>query len=71
MPTNLREVCPRLKVLIADVACGQMELPESVRKTFGRDLQGGGWRPVGIKKLIVLPRRWIVERTVAWRGRHK
>ena len=41
----------------------------------------GGWRvpsgcdivkkPLGIKTVVVLPKRWIVERTVAWRGQNR
>ncbi|TWT90283.1 Transposase DDE domain protein [Pseudobythopirellula maris] len=26
-------------------------------------------RPVGVKGFVVLPKRWIVERTFAWLGR--
>jgi putative transposase len=28
-------------------------------------------RPVGIKGFIVLPRRWVVERTFAWLGNYR
>ena len=28
-------------------------------------------RPVGIKGFVVLPKRWIVERTFAWLGRYR
>jgi hypothetical protein len=28
-------------------------------------------RPIGIKGFVVLPKRWIVERTFAWLARHR
>ena len=28
-------------------------------------------RPVGVKVFVVLPKRWIVERKVAWLGRYR
>jgi putative transposase len=28
-------------------------------------------RPVGVKGFIVLPRRWVVERTFAWLSRYR
>jgi len=37
----------------------------------------GGWlldsskRPDGVSRFHVLPRRWVVERTVAWLGRYR
>ena len=67
---KLRRVCPRLKVLFADSAYGRKELPEWVGETFGWILQVV-LRPVGIKKFVVLPKRWIVERTFAWLARYR
>ena len=28
-------------------------------------------RPVGLKGFVVLPKRWIVERTLAWLARYR
>jgi putative transposase len=28
-------------------------------------------RPVGVKGFVLLPKRWIVERTFAWLGRYR
>ena len=28
-------------------------------------------RPVGVKGFVVVPRRWVVERTFAWLGRYR
>jgi putative transposase len=28
-------------------------------------------RPVGVKSFVLLPRRWVVERTFAWLGRYR
>jgi putative transposase len=39
--------------------------------------QACGWvlqtilRPVGVKGFVLLPRRWVVERTFAWLGRYR
>ena len=41
---------------------------EVVRETFGWILQTV-LRPVGVKGFVVLPKRWIVERTFAWLSR--
>src|SRR5690606_21385899 len=54
----------RLRVLFADSAYGRNGLPEWVRTTFGWVLQTV-LRPVGVKGFVVLPKRWIVERTFA------
>lgn len=67
---KLRQICPRLKVLFADSAYGRKELPKWVRQTFGWVLQVV-LRPVGQKKFVVLPKRWIVERTFAWLARYR
>ena len=58
----------RLKVIFADSAYGRNELPEWVRETFGWLLQTI-LRPVNAKGFVVLPKRWIVERTFAWISR--
>lgn len=28
-------------------------------------------RPVGVKGFVILPRRWVVERTFGWLGRYR
>ena len=58
----------RLRVLFADSAYGRNDLPTLVKETFGWLLQTI-LRPVGIKGFVVLPKRWIVERTFAWLAR--
>ena len=62
---KLSETCPRLKVLFADSAYGRNGLPDWVAETFGWLLQTV-LRPVGVKGFVVLPKRWIVERTIGW-----
>ena len=64
----MREGFGRLKVLFADSAYGRSGLPEWVRATFGWMLQTV-LRPVGVPGFVVLPKRWIVERTFAWLSR--
>lgn len=63
--TRLRESCRRLKVLFGDAAYGRSGLPEWTRRTCGWVLQTV-LRPVGVKGFVILPKRWIVERTFGW-----
>lgn len=65
---RLRERFRRLKVVFADSAYGRNDLPAWVRETFGWVLQTV-LRPVGVKGFVVLPKRWIIERTFAWISR--
>ena len=65
---RLRDRFHRLKVVFADSAYGRNDLPAWVRETFGWVLQTV-LRPVGVKGFVVLPKRWIIERTFAWISR--
>jgi putative transposase len=65
---RLKQCFRRLKVVFADSAYGRNDLPAWVRETFGWVLQTV-LRPVGIKGFVVLPKRWVVERTFSWIGR--
>lgn len=58
----------RLKVIFGDSAYGRSGLPQWMHETFNKILQTV-LRPVGIKDFVVLPKRWIVERTFGWLGR--
>ena len=60
----------RLKVLWADSAYGRSGLPEWVRATYGWILQTI-LRPVGAAGFVLLPKRWVVERTFGWLGRYR
>jgi putative transposase len=60
----------RLKVIFADSAYGRNGLPEAVKQAFGWILQTV-LRPVDVKGFVVLPKRWIVERTFGWLGRYR
>jgi len=60
----------RLRVLFADSAYGRNGLPQWVKETFGWILQTV-LRPVATKGFVVLPKRWIVERTFAWLARYR
>lgn len=68
--TALRERFKRLKVVFADSAYSRNDLPGWVKETFGWLLQTV-LRPVGSKAFVVLPKRWIVERTFAWLMRYR
>ena len=63
--TKLREHFRRLKVIFADSAYGRSGLPAWTRQTCGWILQTI-LRPVGLGHFVVLPKRWIVERTFRW-----
>jgi putative transposase len=58
----------RLELIWADG--GYENLVASVRQQFGWQLEIVR-RPVGSKGFIVLPRRWVVERTFGWFGRYR
>ena len=60
----------RLKVIFGDVAYGRDGLPDWVKNSFGWILQTV-LRPVGVKGFVVLPKRWIIERTFAWLLRYR
>lgn len=66
----LAERFKRLKVVFADSAYGRCGLPEWVKQTYRWVLQTV-LRPVGCKGFVVLPKRWIVERTFAWLARYR
>ena len=55
----------RLLVIFADSAYARCGLPDWVKTVFGWILQPV-LRPVGVKGFVILPKRWIVERTFAW-----
>lgn len=67
---KLYEKFRRLKVIFGDSAYGRSELPAWVAGTFGWVLQTV-LRPVNVQGFVVLPKRWIVERTFAWLGRYR
>ena len=60
----------RLTVVFGDSAYGRQGLPKWVFETFGWILQTV-LRPVHTKGFVVLPKRWIVERTFAWIVRYR
>jgi len=67
---RLKERFHRLKVIFADSAYGRNNLPECVKGAFGWLLQTV-LRPANVKGFVVLPKRWIVERTFGWLGRYR
>src|SRR5262245_11846491 len=60
----------RMTVIFADSAYGRNDLPDAVRQAFGWILQTV-LRPVDVRGFVVLPKRWIVERTFGWLGRYR
>lgn len=67
---KLSEKFRRLKVIFGDSAYGRNNLPQWVKDAFGWVLQTV-LRPVGVKDFVILPKRWIVERTFAWLARYR
>ena len=67
---KLKQQFSRLKVVFADSAYSRNGLIDWVNETFGWLLRTV-LRPVGLKGFVVLPKRWIVERTFAWLMRHR
>jgi len=59
---------PRLQVLWADGAYASVA---AWAKRTCRWVVQTVLRPVGVKGFVLLPKRWIVERTFAWLGRYR
>ena len=67
---RLKQNFHRIRVVFGDAAYGENGLPEWVQETFGWVLQTV-LRPVAAQGFVVLPKRWIVERTFAWLARYR
>jgi putative transposase len=67
---RLKQNFHRIRVVFGDAAYGKNGLPEWVQETFGWVLQTV-LRPVAAQGFVVLPKRWIVERTFAWLARYR
>ena len=67
---QLHQQFRRIQVVFGDQIYGRGGLPMWVEQTFGWILQTV-LKPVGIKSFVVLPKRWIVERTFAWLNRYR
>ena len=67
---RIKERYRRLKVVFADSAYSKCGLPDWARDTCKVILQAV-LRPVKAKGFVILPKRWIVERTFGWLNRHR
>lgn len=67
---RLRGCFKRLALIWGDSAYGRAGLPEWVKATFGWIMQTI-LRPTKAKGFVLLPKRWIAERTFAWLGRYR
>lgn len=63
-----RERVKKLLVVFGDSAYGRSGLPEWAKRTCRFKLQTV-LRPIESKGFVILPKRWIVERTFAWINR--
>jgi putative transposase len=61
---------PRLRLVRADSAYGRYGLPEWVVQ-LGHFLLTLVKRPLGAVGFVLLPQRWVVERTFGWLGRYR
>ena len=68
--TGIRDKFRRLKVVFGDSAYGRSGLPSWLQVHCNVILQTV-LRPVGVKGFVILPKRWIVERTFAWMNLHR
>lgn len=68
--TGIREKFRRLKVVFGDSAYGRSGLPCWLKEHCNVILQTV-LRPVGVRGFVILPKRWIVERTFAWMNLHR
>ena len=66
--SKARSRVKKLLVVFGDSAYGRSGLPSWTKKTCGFMLQTI-LRPVATKGFVILPKRWIVERTFAWINR--
>jgi putative transposase len=67
---GIRDRYKRLKVVFGDSAYGRCGLPAWLLEHCNCVLQTI-LRPVNVKGFVILPKRWIVERTFAWMSRHR
>jgi putative transposase len=70
MLEGIKDKFRRLKVVFADSAYGRCGLPEWFQTQCRCTLQTV-LRPFGTKGFVILPKRWIVERTFSWLGRYR
>jgi len=60
----------RLEKILADGGYEGTDFQQWVEQTFGVNLEIS-LRPTGKKGFVLLPIRWVVERTFAWLGRYR
>lgn len=63
--------CPLLKLIWADSAYGGSLVVWAIQQFWGLLKLEIVKRPDKVKGFILLPRRWVVERTFAWLGRYR
>ena len=67
---GIRKRYRRIKVVFGDSAYGRTGLPSWLYSHCRVVLQTV-LRPVNARGFVILPKRWIVERTFAWMNRHR
>jgi len=62
---------PRLEVAYGDGRYNNRSLQRWLRQQQARYRVETVQRPEGVKGFVLLPKRWVVERTLAWLGRYR
>jgi putative transposase len=62
---------PRRRVIWADGKYHNVSLQRRLRQRQARYRIDGVARPAGVRGFAPLPRRWVVERSLAWLGRYR
>lgn len=70
VPASVRHKFPKLRHVFADSAHTGPKLAAAL-KPLGRWRLKIVKRPAGVQGFEVLPRRWVVERTLAWLSRNR
>jgi putative transposase len=60
-----RDYLPRLRLIWADGAYNDETWLNSVHRKYNVEIEITK-RPAGQKGFVVIPRRWVVERSIAW-----
>jgi transposase len=64
-------LCPRLEVAYADGRYNNGSLQRWLRQERASYRVETVQRPAGAKGFVLLPKRWVVERSLAWLGRYR
>jgi putative transposase len=67
---RIKSFLPRLKLIWVDGGYQGETWAAAIKKEFDVDVEVVK-KPDDQKGFVVLPRRWVIERTIAWLGRYR